>query len=240
MKVLIAAPISGHKQYSINQWFDWISNQTYKDYDFALCVNGDNQYKLVSLLKQVQICDIHSQNKKPIILWNTNKKGVKTTVIHNIVYARESLRQYAVKHNYDKILWLDTDTIPHNLNTIQLLINSKKDAVSGLYFYKKTSKPVAVNKVTGTNFTLKELEQGVQDKQLLEAALFGLGCALIDKSIFYKVKFEYSDFGKEVSDDYGFCYAVNKLKIKMWLNPCLLCEHLGEAQENIAFGIKTD
>ena len=240
MRVLIAAPISGNKQYSINQWFDWISNQTHKDYDFALCVNGKEQEELISLLKQVEIIDVHNQIKKPIILQNKNLKGVETTFIHNIVHARESLRLYAVKNCYDKIFWLDTDTIPHNLNTIDLLIESKKLVISGLYFYKKTTRPVAVNKLTGTNFTIQELEQAINNKSLLKAGLFGLGCVLVDKSIFKKIKFEYSMFGKEITDDYGFCYALHKRNIDRWVNPLILCHHLGEAQKNIAFQIKTD
>ena len=141
MKVLIAAPISGHKQYSINQWFNWIANQSHKEYDFALCINGKNQHQLVSMLKKVKIQDIHKQNKKPILLWNITKKDVKTTFLHNIVHARETLRRYAIKHNYDKIFWLDTDTIPKNLKSIEILAKSNKDAISGLYFYKKTTVP---------------------------------------------------------------------------------------------------
>jgi len=240
MKVLIAAPISGHKQYSINQWFDWISNQRHANYEFALCVNGENQAKLVSMLKQVQVRDVHGQIKKPVILWNTNKKDVKTTFLHNIVHARETLRQYAVKNNYDKILWLDTDTIPKNLQAIKLLAQQEKPAISGLYFYKQTTKPVAVSKASGTNFTIQEIETAIKEKSLLEVGLFGLGCALIDRSVFEKVAFEYSEFGTEVSDDYGFCYALDKLNIEMWLNPTVFCYHLGKAQENIAFGIITD
>jgi len=240
MKVLIAAPISGHKQYSINEWFRWIANQHHKDYDFALCINGENQAKLVSMLKQVEVSDVHKQLKKPILLWNTNKKDVKTTFLHNIVHARETLRQYAIENNYDKILWLDTDTIPKNLKSIEILAASGKDAISGLYFYKKTRVPVAVSKASGTNFTIQEIETAINERKLLEAGLFGLGCALVDRSVFEKVPFEYSAFGKEVSDDYGFCYALDVLKIERFVNPAVFCYHLGEEQKNITFEIKTD
>jgi len=240
VKVLIAAPISGHKQYSINQWFDWIANQRHTNYEFALCVNGENQAKLVSMLKKVSVQDVHEQIKKPVILWNTNKKGIKTTFLHNIVHARETLRQYAIDNGFDKIFWLDTDTIPKNLQSIEILAKSNLDAISGLYFYKKTTKPVAVSKSTGTNFTIKEIEDAINDRKLLEAGLFGLGCALIDRKVFLKVPFEYSEFGTEVSDDYGFCYAMDKLKIPRYVNPAIFCYHLGKAQDNIAFQIKTD
>lgn len=240
MRVLIAAPISGHKQYSINQWFDWIANQTHPDYDFALCVNGANQYKLISLLRQVEITDVHGQTKKPIILWNQVRAGVQTSRHHNIVHARESLRRYAVKHGYDKMLWLDTDTIPMNLRAIEMLHNTGKEAISGVYFYKGTRVPVMVSKATGTNFTLKELEDAVNKKELLEAIMWGLGIALIDKTVFEKIPFEYSHFGKEVGDDYGYCYAMQEAGIERFVQPLLLCHHLGEPMKAETIEINKD
>ncbi len=233
MKVLIAAPISGHKQYSINQWFEWIARQSHKDYDFILCVNGKNQYKLVSMLKQVELNDVHGQTKHPIIMWIENREGINTNILQNITHARESIRRFAVKHNYDKIFWSDTDTIPRDLNTIDLLTAHDKPAISGLYFYKKTRVPIAVSTKTGTNFTLDILEKAVIDKKLLECALWGLGCCLIDRSVFTEVTFEYKMFGKERGDDYGFCYALKERKIKRWLDPRVICHHLGKAMKNM-------
>jgi hypothetical protein len=231
-KVLIAAPISGHKQYSINEWFKWIGNQRHKNYDFALCVNGRGQQQLISKLKQVEILDVHSQIKIPIILWNIPRKEVITNILQNITHARESLRRYAEKNNYDYIFFLDTDTIPFDLNTIDKLIESNKEAISGVYFYKKTSVPVMVSTVSKTNFTLKELEDAVNSNSLLETEIFGLGCALISRSVFTKIPFSYSVFGKEIGDDYGYCFAMSEEGIKRYTDPKLLCQHLGEAMVN--------
>lgn len=239
MKVLIAAPISGHKQYSINRWFDWIANQRHKDYEFMLCVNGLNQNRLMSMLRQVEICDIHGQTKRPIIFWNRNKEGVQTSRHHNIVHARETIRRYAVDHGFDKLLFLDTDTIPANLNTIQMLADHNKEAISGLYMYKKTRVPIAVSIESGTNFTFKRLEEAVDNKELLPCAIWGLGCALIDRSAFTRARFEYEDFGHEVGDDYGYCYALDQLGIERWLDPILLCHHLGKKMRNPFMDMKT-
>lgn len=231
-KVLIAAPISGHKQYSINEWFTWIANQEYKNYDFALCVNGESQQKLLSMLKQVEITDVHGQTKKPVVLWNIPKKGVATNILQNITHARESLRRYAEKNNYDYIFFLDTDTIPIQLNAIEMLISTGKEAVSGVYFYKKTTVPVMLSTIHKTNFTLKELEDAANKKELLPTEIFGLGCALIHKSVFRKIPFSYSVFGKELGDDYGYCWAMNEEGIKRYTEPLLMCQHLGDAMIN--------
>lgn len=231
-KVLIAAPISGHKQYSINEWFNFIANQEYKNYDFALCVNGKDQEQLVSMLKEVEITDVHSQTKKPIVLCNILKEGVETNILQNITHARETLRRYAEKNDYDYILFLDTDTIPIQLNAIEMLISTGKTAVSGVYFYKKSTVPVMVSCESKTNFTLKELEDAANNHRLLPTEIFGLGCALIYKSVFKKIPFSYSVFGKEIGDDYGYCFAMSEEGINRYTEPKLLCKHLGEAMIN--------
>jgi hypothetical protein len=238
-KVLIAAPISGHKQYSINEWFKWIANQEFKNYDFALCVNGENQSKLISKLRQVEIKDVHGQIKKPRLIWNMPKPNIPTSRHHNIVHARESLRRLAEKEDYDYILWLDTDTIPIQLNAIQILIDSKVDAVSGVYFYKGTTVPVLVSTKSKTNFNLEELEAAAKNKELLQTEIFGLGCALISKDVFKKIIFSYSVFGKEIGDDYGYCYAMSEEGIPRFTNPLVMCKHLGEPMKNPSVAIRT-
>jgi hypothetical protein len=230
MKVLISAPICGVKQYSINQWFQWISDQNYKNYDFALCVNGEGQEALIKLLKQAEITDIHQQVKKPILIQNELKQGVENNVMLNITNARESLRQYALNNGYDKIFFLDTDTIPLARDTIQKLIDSKEPSISGLYFYKESSVPVAVSRKRKTNPTLEDLREAVEDNKLIDVMIFGLGCALIDRSVFEKIPFDFAYFGKEKGEDYGYCYAMEQLKISRYLDPKLVCLHLKDKQ----------
>jgi hypothetical protein len=230
MKVLISAPICGVKQYSINQWLQWIADQNYKNYDFALCVNGEGQEDLLNLLKQVEITDIHQQVKKPILLVNELKEGVETSVILNITHARESLRQYALNNGYDKIFFLDTDTIPLAKDTIQKLIDSKEPAISGLYFYKESSVPVAVSRKRATNPTLEDLREAVETGTFIDTVIFGLGCALIDRTVFEKIPFDFAYFGKEKGEDYGYCFAMEQLGINRYLDPKLVCLHLQDKQ----------
>lgn len=228
MKVLIAAPIAGTKQYSINRWLQWIADQSHKDYEFAFCVNGENQEQLIEMLKQIEITDIHGQRKKPVILRNRLKEGVETNIIQNITHARESLRQYAIKHQFDKIFFLDSDTIPLLRDAIELLASHNKQAISGVYMYKNTAVTVAVSVKRKTNPTLEDLREAVDKKELIEVVIFGLGCALLDKSVFEKIPFDFKYFGKEVGEDYGYCFAMQERQIDRWIEPRLVCLHLGE------------
>lgn len=241
MKVLIAAPITGIKQYSINRWFDWIANQKYEfeSVDFALCVNGTKykeSEKLYDMLNQVEILKGTSV-KKPIVLWNQDKKD--TTMLQRITYARETLRRFAVKEDYDYLFFLDTDTIPINLNAIDLLIKRNCQIVSGLYFYKGTKVPVMTDYKTGTNFTLDVIEEAANNNQLLECGIFGLGCCMISRSIFAIYEFNFEKFGEEIGDDYGYCFQLDQVGIARILDVNVPCYHLGESQKDpISEGIK--
>ena len=52
-KVLICAPIGGQKQYSINLWFEWIANQTYKNYE-VIVVDNNSTDKTKRIIEKFQ------------------------------------------------------------------------------------------------------------------------------------------------------------------------------------------
>ena len=54
-KILISAPIGGHKQYSINDWFNWIARQTYPNYDICLwcAIKNIKTYKHIQKSKYI-------------------------------------------------------------------------------------------------------------------------------------------------------------------------------------------
>ena len=60
-KILIAAPIGGKKQYSIFQWFSWIANQDYQNFEVALCANGTEKENLIQINKESDIQDTIAQ-----------------------------------------------------------------------------------------------------------------------------------------------------------------------------------
>lgn len=229
-RVLIAAPISGSKQYSINEWFKWIANQTYSEFDFALCVNGDDQEELIEKLNQVVIHDCEGVEKRPIVLRNIEK--AEANILQRITYARETLRRYATNNEYDYLFFLDTDTIPHNLDAIEKLIAHDKSFISGLYCYKQTRVPVAVDRSTGTNYSLLACTMAVTANELLEPIIVGLGCALIRHDVFNRFEFDYALFGKERGDDYGYCFALEQANVTRYLDPRILCAHLGKGIES--------
>jgi len=224
-KVLIACPLGGLKQYSINRWFDWIANQTHADYDVCVCVNGTDAGELATKLEKVEITDIHGKIKKIKVL---NYLGMHNSVIQIITFSREKIRRYAVEYDYDYIFWLDSDTIPVNLNAISQLINREVSAISGIYFYKNSKQPVIIDQDTKTNISLQKLEEYYNVNEIIEVWGFGYGCLLQDKETFESCPFDYALFGEERTDDFGNCHVMEQKGIKRFVDPKVMCRHLGD------------
>jgi len=227
-KVLIAAPIGGKKQYSINEWFNWIANQDYKNYDVCMCVNGKHRLKLFSMLKQVEIKDIHNQIKyiHRLMLVNSDK----LTVIQNITFSREKIRRYAVKEGYDAVFWLDTDTIPANTRAIEQLLQHDKDSISGLYFYKNSKVSVIIDKDTHTNFSMEKIKLLVDKNEICKIWGSGYGCLLHQRKAL-TIAYDYDLFGEERTDDFGHSHALEQAEVMRWFYPMVICKHFANPDE---------
>lgn len=220
-KILIAAPIGDGKEYSINEWFKWISEQPHENYEVCLCVNGtseDNVKKKVELLNQVEICG----NKIHVLELEYNEYFTKN---QRLVYSREKIRLFAKSKDYDFIFWLDTDTIPLVKDAIPLLLATKKDVVSGLYFYKETRQPVLIDKETKTNMAFKKIQSLVETGEVIEVWGFGYGCLLMSKKVYSMIPFDYENKRENWSDDFTHCDLMEKANIKRFFYARVTCFH---------------
>ena len=229
-RVLIACPIGGMKQYSINTWFRWIAGQSYEDYDICLCCNGKHRVKLFIKLDKVRITDIHGHKKRLIRLLLPNSDNL--TTIQKITYAREKIRRYAIESGYDHIFWLDSDTIPANRDAIQQLMNWNKESVSGLYYYKHSSVPVIIDKDTHTNMSQEKIVQAASDKMLLDIWGSGYGC-LLHSGRAMTTAFDYALFGEERTDDFGHCHALEQEGVLRYFDPFVLCKHFDSGDNTL-------
>ena len=222
-KVLISAPIGGLKQYSINDFFEWIAIQEYDNFEVAICVNGEHSDELVDKLNQVEI--YHKSGTKKI---HTMKlvNSDKLSIIQKITYSREKLRRYAIDNNYDYLFFLDTDTIPMFRDAVDKLIKCNVGCVSGLYFYKGSLQPVVVDLDTHTNISLDKINEQVAKNAMLKVWGYGFGCLMLNKETFTKHAFDYDLFGEERSDDFGYCHVLEHNGVDRWFYPTILCQHL--------------
>lgn len=225
-KVLVSAPIGGHKQYSINLWFQWLANQNYRNFDFCLCANGDARHKLIAKLKQVEIKTKFGIIKKPIALMLP--KSDELSIIQKITYSRETIRRYAVEKGYNAIFWLDTDTIPASKDAIRILLSWNYESISGLYHYKDSQVPVVIDKDTHTNMNINKMVDAVANNKALEIWGSGYGCVL-HRGRALDIPFDYEAFGEERTDDFGHCHALEVAGISRMFDPFILCKHFGDS-----------
>lgn len=229
-KVLIACPLGGKKQYSLNYWLEWISKQHHKEFEICFCVNGKRKHKLKKLLKQIELKHISDKKPRKISIL-TLPKDQKLTLIQRLVFARELIRRHAVKNKFDYLLYLDSDTIPLRKDFITEQIQQNKQCITGLYFYKHSGgTPVMINDTTKKNFTLKELEKAYNKKRLIKLKYIGFGCFLIHKDTFTKIKYDYEAFGELRSDDFGYCELLEKANIPVFLNVTQVCKHIEDGR----------
>lgn len=220
-KVLIAAPIGDGKEYSINEWLQWIADQPYKNYDVVLCVNGktpENIEKKCSMLKECLI------NDRPITILKLPYDQYHTTK-HRLAYSREKIREYAINGGYDYLLWLDTDTIPFIMDAIQLLINQEKEVISGLYFYKGTKQSVIVDDSTLTNVSYERITKLVETGEVVKVWGFGFGIVLMARSVFDKFSFDYRYKYEDWSEDFIACELLEKNNVERWFYARIICKH---------------
>ena len=221
-KVLIAAPVGGKKLYSMDMWSEWIRVQSHENYDVCLCMNGSSRETLTPQIEKYLI------NIPYVILYL--KDSDRMTTIQKITFSREAIRRYAIEKKYDYIFFLDTDTIPAYKDTIERLMSWEKDFVSGLYFYKNSKVAVAIDEKTNTNVAFDKIEEAVLLNNLIKIWGCGFGCLLLSKKLFIKCEFDYSLFGEERTDDFGYCHLIDSKQIPRYLDPLILCKHIGEKE----------
>jgi len=227
-KVLISAPIGGHKQYSINLWFEWIVNQDYSNIVVCICSNGDNRKDIMNNIDKVKLT--HKSGRNISIINLELPRSDDLSIIQKITYSRETIRRFAVKYEYDAIFWLDTDTIPANKNAISRLLSWNVDSVSGLYFYKNSAVPVVIDADTHTNVSMEKLNEFVNIDRIMPVWGTGYGC-LLHQGKAMKLRFDYELFGEERTDDFGHCHVLEQNNVLRWLDPFILCKHFADNKD---------
>jgi len=227
-RVLIAAPIAGLKQYSINQWITWIAKQTHQDFDVALCCNGKDKFRLTEMIRQITFNSRTKENLHPIVMILANDDQL--SIIEKITYSREKLRRYAEAHDYDYLFFLDTDTIPLRDTAIEDLISWGMDAISGLYFYKNSAVAVALDNQTLTNVHPDRLREAYDNNSLIVCCSVGYGCMMLSRKAF-QVPFDFKIFGEFKTDDIGHSYALTQKGFSIYLSPRVMCQHISDGKE---------
>jgi hypothetical protein len=225
-KVLIATPTSIYKDYVFLDWYTWVSNLTYNNYEILICDNS-RDISYYNKLKSLGVPCIHVS---PI------GKTPRQFMCQSLM----KLRDYFLKNNFDIFVSLESDVIPPR-NFIEKLISDHKQVVSAPFFYDFGEK---------SNILLWYFKQ-TDDKKfethkanLLEGIMFmdgkvkqifqsGIGCTMISKEIIKKIPFRW-DLSKPEFADSWFFMDMMKQKINNYLDTSFICKHYSSNWSEIA------
>ena len=152
--------------------------------------------------------------------------------------ARNELVELAKQHKAKYLLFLDDDTLPPVHTVLRLLgllqkhkkTGKKAKVASGIY-YTKSVPPMSV-------ILKKNIPGGYEDWEfgdIFDVDYIGMGCCLIDMTLFDELEKPYFNFHKgspdpneyqgTIGEDVWFCDKVAQLGYKIWVDSAVQCEH---------------
>lgn len=150
--------------------------------------------------------------------------------------ARNLMAKAAIDGKFDYILMVDSDTIPPENALVDLMSHGVGVCIG---FYPRGLSDDGRTNVAELNsvgykacFYVDEIrEMRESGENLLEVRGGGLGCALIDVSVFGKIskpyfKYVENDDGSALSEDYYFCNRCRNSKVRVFMDTRVGCDHI--------------
>lgn len=156
--------------------------------------------------------------------------------VSSLVYdARNTIADSAVKNNFDRILWLDSD-MKFDRDLMKRLAQRMDEGypfVTGVYCMRKEPHTAVVYKhiepgKDPTPFTQAEL--GVENG-VIEIAACGFGCVMMDVRILHNMKMLRTDYPFSpylgLGEDLSFCKRMTEMNVKMFCDTSIRLGHVG-------------
>lgn len=220
-KVLVCCPSSIKKSYCDERYFNQLNSLNYPNMDVFICDNSDGMGYFNKIKSNGFHC-FHVENK--------NKPSAQI-----LAESHEQCRVKAVNGGYDYMLHLESDVfVPYN-DIIQRLMIHRLPIVSAIYPSRHGDKRWFIlqqQQFTGLEqhglFVVTNLDNG-DDINFIDGSVKkifsnGIGCSLIRKDVFSKIKFTWKKDSDNHPDTFFYC-ELYKQGIKNYVDTSLLCEH---------------
>lgn len=213
-KVLIGIVTYGGHRYCLDEFQECLEKQSVKS-DILFVVNhGESAY--VTLLKSRKLNAV--EDPKPA-----------STRIEKIINGRKYLREYALKNNYDYLLFVDSDImLPEN--AVEILLGGGIDVLTGVYLNafelggKIVIAPVVFKDMGNGECQLYKYE-AVAAPQVIEVGAAGLGCTLISKRVLQAVDFRNLSNSSTGGEDIAFYLDARAKGFKTIATSFVKCIH---------------
>jgi hypothetical protein len=223
-KILLACPISSHKDYIINEWAKHV-RALVKNYpgtcDVLLCDNSNSPTHAKKVERETGLrCDyVHTQLKN-------NYDAIS--------FSRNYLRGFFLEHNYDYWLSLECDLFPP-ICTIFYLLSFKKKMVGFPYFIGEgEASPLMVQQFEEFGETREAQNMPMEqsclfiDGTLKQVFSIGLGCMMMSREVVEKIPFR-TNPDVRIHDDSFFAEDCQNMGIKIYCDTSVIPIHINQA-----------
>lgn len=214
-KVLIGIVTYGKQRYCLDEFLQCLSRQTVKTDVLFVVNNGESAY--ATLIKSKG--------------WNAveDPKPAKTR-IEKIVNGRNHIRDYALKNDYDFLLFLDSDVLIHPRTLEALLKTNPGDVVAGVYLnvFQLEGKPViapVLFRDIGNGQCQLYTYEGAAIQRVMEIGAAGLGCTLISKKVLKEIPFRTFNNSATGGEDMAFFVDARAKGFQTVANTFVKCLH---------------
>lgn len=225
-KVFICAPQNEVKAYCFQAWLQNIIDFTYPNYELFLADNSEKNNFGQKMVK----CGVYVERIKP--------KGRSIDQI--LALSHNACRERFLKSDAEYMLHLETDVFPPH-NIIEMLLSCKRNVVAAMYHINEGAKSHLMiqlpDKGESDHFkSIAFLGEGLvswMDGGIHNVYHAGLGCVLIHRDVFKKIKFRYvtDDAGKvkDARPDTFFAHDLFANNINFYVDTSIICKHRNQA-----------
>jgi hypothetical protein len=237
-RVLVAAPTASVKKYCFDEWLENILDFTYPNFNVLLFDNTNDDGEFASYMNDLYKSRYGYSDKFLATNSLVINNSLATNVIEKMCLSHNDCREYALFHNYDYLLHLESDIFPEK-DIIQNLMFHKKDVVGSIYYrdeglYRKPMLQMSFEPIKGhiksLNFETNE-DLTFLNGQLKRVAHVGLGCILLSKKVLKKIQFRFEK-NVDMHPDTFFAEDCFRKGFSIFAETSSICRH-----ENQAWGI---
>jgi hypothetical protein len=231
-KILICAPTASAKNYCFDAWIDNVMSFTYPNFEIRLFDNTLDNGVNAKYLNEKFYSKYGKSDKflaqNSMVLHSIKKDE---SVISRMCVSHNDCRDYMLNNRFDIMLHLETDVFPQK-DIIEELLFANKSVVGGLYYRDSGKNRIvmlqhrlyrAKNYAYSKNFEVGE-DVSFVDGTVKKSSHVGLGCVLIKKSVFNKIKFRFVPNENNHPDSY-FAEDCFRNKIQIYAHTGCVARH---------------
>lgn len=161
---------------------------------------------------------------------------------NSLVYdSRNQIAEYAIKNQFDRVLWLDSDMTfqPDLMARLSDDLDGGREMVSALYTTRKTNiKPCIYKQITPSGRLGIPEAHSFTDypaDTVFEVAGCGFGAVMMETALLHDVMKQYGYMFSPIigmGEDLSFCFRVTSLGRKMFCDSRIKCGHIGQIEYN--------